>query len=93
MSSLAMKTDEARERLDDLVTKVAEGSPQVLRNNFGTEAVLVSKQYFEKAESLIKSRLLSGGYAGEEESDLERELKNVRSQPTPSTSGRKHSGG
>lgn len=88
MTLKVIKVDIAASKLSDLILEVAAGSPVAIVAEDGIEAVMVSKTYFEKAEHLLKSPLLSSGFAAPGESDLDRALKDVRHTPkSPGTRG------
>lgn len=83
MTLKVIKVDIAAKQLSDLIEEAAAGNPVSIATGNGTEIVMVSKSYFEKAEHLIKSPLLSSGFAAPGESDLDRALKDVRDTPMP----------
>lgn len=70
-------TTEAQARFAELVAD-ARLQPQLVTSNDGYEAVVVSKEYFDKVEREVKLTLLASGFAGPGESDFDRAMKDVR---------------
>lgn len=71
---------EARHRFSKLVDSAVAGEPQVVRRRDGREVVVVSKEYFERTRPNLKTFLLTQGYAGEEEDEFDRAMKDIRAE-------------
>ena len=71
--------NEAQARFNDM-TADAQATPQVIALPDGKKVVVVSQDYFDKAEHAIKLPLMTGGFAGPGESDFDRAMQNVRAE-------------
>lgn len=60
------------------MTSDAQAAPQVVALPDGKKVVVVSQDYFDKAERAIKLPLMTGGFAGPGESDFDRAMQGVR---------------
>jgi prevent-host-death family protein len=71
---------EARHKFSDVVDAAVRGEPQTIRRRDGREVVLVSREYFERTRPNLKTFLLTGGYAEDEDDAFDRALKEVQSE-------------
>lgn len=70
---------EAQARFTEM-TVDAQTAPQVVTLPDGKKVVVVSQDYFDKAEHAIKLPLMTGGFAGPGESDFDRAMQDVRAE-------------
>jgi prevent-host-death family protein len=77
------KAAEARHRFSDVVEAAVAGEPQFIRRRDGREAVLVSREYFEKTKPNLKSYLLSSGYADDQDDAFDIAMREVRTEGGP----------
>ena len=71
---------EAGHRFSDVLDAAVAGEPQVVRRPDGREVIVVSREYFEQTRPNLKTFLLTGGYAGEEEDAFDRAMQEVRAE-------------
>jgi PHD/YefM family antitoxin component YafN of YafNO toxin-antitoxin module len=71
---------QARSSFPEIIDAAVGGRPQTIRRRDGKEVVVVSREYFDANRPNLRDYLLSAGYAGEEEDDFDRALKEVRKQ-------------
>ncbi len=74
------QASEARHDFKNVVDAAVDGEPQFIRRRDGREVVVVSREYFEKTRPNLKSYLLTGGIAGEEEDAFDVAMREVRAE-------------
>ncbi|MBC9179483.1 type II toxin-antitoxin system prevent-host-death family antitoxin [Pseudoroseomonas ludipueritiae] len=73
---------EARCQFNEVVDAATSGKPQIVGCRDGREVVVVSKEHFERTRPNLKTFLLTQGYAGEDEDEFDRAMKEVRARGT-----------
>ena len=71
---------DARHRFSDVVDAAVAGEPQVVRRRDGREVVVVSKECFERTRPNLKTALLNNGYAGDEEDEFDRAMRQIHDE-------------
>jgi prevent-host-death family protein len=68
----------ARGAFSEIVDSAVDGVPQLIRRRDGKEAVVVSRDYFEATKPSLRDYLLTAGYAGDEDDEFDRAMREVR---------------
>jgi prevent-host-death family protein len=70
----------AKAHLPEIIDAAVAGDPQLIERRDGKEAVVVSKEYFERTRPSLKTFLLENTYSGEGEEEFDQILRDIRSE-------------